>query len=139
MKTKFLVGLFLVFSLTIFSQNITSWEIKWNFYNLRHEGLMMLMGNTGTFRVRVINRNNGLLVNVVDQYVKVKNDDDGLKLQCYNPRTHYGGSYSADNFFLDNDGDFYMMDDDGNWSREISITQIRELSDLYVMKQKYGL
>ena len=129
----------MVFAVNAKSQNMTSWEIKWNFFGVRHEGLMILSGNIGTFRVKVIDRNSGQLLDVVDQYVKVKAKSGGTVLNCYNPQSRFGNSYSADNFFINDEGEMYMMDDGGNWSTEVAITEISEMSDLLRMKRKYGL
>jgi hypothetical protein len=140
MKKILVIVLFMVLAVMAKSQSMTAWEIKWNFYGVRHEGLMILAGNTGTFRVKVIDRSSGELLDVVDQYVKAKSKSDGTVLNCYNPQSMSGSSsYSADNFFVSDDGEMFMMDDNGNWSAEVTITEISEMSDLLRMKKKYGL
>jgi hypothetical protein len=81
-KIKFIlvVCLITLLSFSIQAQNITSWEIKWDFYNARHEGLMILSGGIGTFRVKVINRSTGDLVDIIDQYVTTRTVRDGVEL-----------------------------------------------------------
>lgn len=137
--TFLLLFVLTLFNSTAYSQQMTSWEIKWNFYGIRHEGLMILSGNVGTFRVKCIDRNSKELVDVVDQYVKRSYVWDGVILNCYNPTSHVGSDYSADNFKIFNNGIMYMMDNDGNWSNEIVMRQIIDMNDLLRMKDKYGL
>jgi len=133
-------GLLMILAVAVQAQSMSSWEIKWNFYGVRHEGLMILAGNVGTFRVKIMDRNSGELMDVVDQYVKVKVKSTGIVMNCYNPRSMNGyNTYSADNFFLDKDDSMYMMDDAGNWSTEVGITEISNMDALMRMKRKYGL
>ena len=131
-------GLFLLVSINAYAE-ITSWEIKWNYYQFRSEGLMLLVGKVGTFRVKTFNRNNGALLDVVDQYVTAKIVSDGIVLNCYNPRSANGRSYSADNFKILNNGSMYTIDDNGVWSTQVGMRQITDTYELLRIKQKYNL
>ena len=138
--TKLLILFYLLtFSITSHAQQMSSWEIKWNFYGIRHEGLMILSGNIGTFRVICYNRNNRQIVDIVDQYVVASRVSNGVNLNCSSPRSHYNRLYSADNFKIFNNGSMYMLDNSGNWSTEIWMRRITQAYDLITMKQKYGL
>ena len=137
MKKLILVCLVALCSLPAFSQS--AWEITWDFYGIRHQGLMMLDDdNTGFFRVNCYNLYYGNLIDVVDQDVIARSVYDGVVLNCYNPRSAYSTMYSADNFKIFQNGAMYMMDDSGNWSTMITMSEVR-LSNLNRMLIKYGL
>jgi hypothetical protein len=102
MKKLFLVFLVSLFSFSAFSQ--TAWEITWDFYGTRHQGLLLVDGdNTGLLRVKCRNIYNGALIDIVDQDVIADRVYDGVAIYCYRPRTMSGSiMYSADNFKIFN-------------------------------------
>lgn len=139
MKKILLSLLFVGFAMTSFSQ-MSSWEVKWNFYSQRYEGLIILAGNVGTFRVLVKDKSSGKVLDTVDQTCTVTHYRDGSsEIECYNPKSKKGLDYSPDNFKIFSNGAMYQMDDSGNWSTQISMRQITDIYDLMAMKNKYGL
>jgi hypothetical protein len=139
MPKLFLVFLVSLFSFSAFSQ--TAWEITWDFYGTRHQGLLLVdEDDTGLLRVKCWNIYNGVLLDIVDQDVVMERVYDGVAIYCYRPRTMYGNiTYSADNFKIFNNGSMYMQDDNGNWSTAIVMYQIMTTFQLNSKMREYGL
>ncbi len=131
----------LLTTVTASAQETTVWEIAWNFFNFRHQGLMVLTGNNnGILHVRVFDRTTGELVQGVYENVQAQNTYDGSLLQCYNPRVVRGdGHYTADNFKFFENGTMMMMDDAGNWSYEVRLRQIINREEMDELTEQYGL
>ncbi|MCL2329018.1 MAG: hypothetical protein FWC39_10980 [Bacteroidetes bacterium] len=138
-KTLLILAAVFAFGASVRSQSL--WEITWDFYGVRHQALLYVDNdNTGFMRVNCWNMYNGVLIDVVDQYVKTRSVYDGVIINCYNPRsTMYNfTNYSADNFKIFNNGAMYMQDDMGNWSTAIVMYAIPEYQ-WASMRRKYGL
>lgn len=100
------------------------YSIVWNFYNIQHQGILVLEGGSGLLEVSCYDRSNGQLVNVIQEDVSVTEVNDGWIINCSNVSSKYNRPYSADNFKLFRNGAMYMMDNSGNWSTEISMTKL---------------
>jgi len=130
----------IAFGTSVYSQ--TAWEITWDFYGTRHQGLLLVdSDNTGLLRVKCWNIYYGTLIDVVDQDVVVRKVYDGVIINCYNPRsTIYNyTNYSADNFKIFNNGTMYMQDDNGNWSSMIVMYEITTTAQLNAKMREFDL
>lgn len=122
------------------SQN-SYFEIIWNLYNIRHEGLLVIEkeGNKGIFRVLCIDKNTEQVYDCVDQSVTGRKVRDGIVLNCSNPISHGGYSYSPNNIKLFYNGDIYIEDDAGYWSTYVDAYEITNEYQFERMVRKYGL
>jgi serine/threonine protein kinase len=122
------------------SQN-SYFEIIWNLYNIRHEGLLVIEkeGNKGIFRVLCIDKNTEQVYDCVDQLVTGRKVRDGIVLNCSNPISHGGYSYSPNNIKLFYNGDIYIEDDAGYWSTYVDAYEITNEYQFERMLRKYGL
>lgn len=135
---------FLFLALAAEAQQISAWEITWNYQGVKYEALLWMPSNSDDFAARVKYYANGC--NVIEQDFSTTIYPDFTLMEGYNPRFIYRSRYNENGYKSDNlifdDESFFMLYDlehllyPGLWSKTSTPRRIYTLKEFE--RLRYG-